>query len=91
MTFAISCAQLKPPGYYIRRANGLFPAPYPADCEQLKQVTRLYHLLGIFLAKVLQDGRLVDLPLARPLLKLMCSKVGAHQCTRTQYLFNLLN
>ena len=67
-------AQVKPPGYYVRRANGLFPAPFPAGCAQLAEVTRLYHLLGIFLAKVMQDGRLVDLPLSRPLLKLMCSK-----------------
>lgn len=34
----------------------------------------LFKVLGIFLAKVLQDGRLVDLPLARPFLKLLVSE-----------------
>ena len=28
--------------------------------------------LGVFLAKTLQDNRLVDLPLSNPLLKLIC-------------------
>lgn len=30
--------------------------------------------MGVFLAKVLQDGRLVDLPLSKPFLKFMCSR-----------------
>ena len=33
----------------------------------------MFHFLGILLAKVLQDSRLVDLPLSRPFLKLMSS------------------
>ena len=28
--------------------------------------------MGVFLAKTLQDNRLVDLPLSKPFLKLMC-------------------
>ena len=32
----------------------------------------MFWFLGVFLAKTLQDNRLVDLPLSYPLLKLMC-------------------
>ena len=31
-----------------------------------------YFFTGVFLAKALQDGRLVDLPLSTPFLKLLC-------------------
>ncbi|KAM9294001.1 E3 ubiquitin-protein ligase HECTD1 isoform 2-T2 [Gastrophryne carolinensis] len=63
---------LKPPGYYVQRSCGLFPAPYPQDSEELDRVTRLCHFLGIFLAKCIQDNRLVDLPISKPFFKLMC-------------------
>merc|ERR1712062_440878 len=33
---------------------------------------KLFWFLGVFLAKTLQDNRLVDLPLSNPLLKLIC-------------------
>ncbi|PIO35906.1 hypothetical protein AB205_0131630, partial [Aquarana catesbeiana] len=63
---------LKPPGYYVQRSCGLFPAPYPQDSEELDRVTRLCHFLGIFLAKCIQDNRLVDLPISKPFFRLMC-------------------
>jgi len=62
----------KPPGYYIRREGGLFPSPLPQDGELCEKVSQLFWFLGVFLAKTLQDNRLVDLPLSRPFLKLMC-------------------
>ena len=62
----------KPAGYYVRRESGLFPAPLPQETELCERVSRLFYFLGIFLAKTLQDNRLVDLPLSTPLLKLMC-------------------
>ncbi|XP_066988994.1 E3 ubiquitin-protein ligase HECTD1 isoform X6 [Macrobrachium rosenbergii] len=62
----------RPPGYYIRRQGGLFPAPLPQDSSLCDQAVKLFHFLGVFLAKTLQDNRLVDLPLSRPFLKLMC-------------------
>jgi E3 ubiquitin-protein ligase HECTD1 len=81
---------LKPPGYalsptyiiyaileyryYVRRAGGLFPAPLPKDSENCRRAAQLFRAFGIFLAKILQDGRIVDLPLARPLLKLLVSE-----------------
>ncbi|KAK8751081.1 hypothetical protein OTU49_012922 [Cherax quadricarinatus] len=65
-------SQTRPPGYYICRQGGLFPAPLPQDNSICDQVVELFHFLGIFLAKTLQDNRLVDLPLSRPFLKLMC-------------------
>ena len=64
--------QHKPPGYYIRRTGGLFPAPLPQESAACDRAVQLFHFIGVFLAKTLQDNRLVDLPLSRPFLKLMC-------------------
>nr|CAD7200637.1 unnamed protein product [Timema douglasi] len=62
----------KPPGYYVRRPAGLFPSPLPQDSLACDRATKYFWFLGVFLAKVLQDNRLVDLPLSQPFLKLMC-------------------
>uniref|UniRef100_A0A0K2TN15 E3 ubiquitin-protein ligase n=1 Tax=Lepeophtheirus salmonis TaxID=72036 RepID=A0A0K2TN15_LEPSM len=62
----------KPPGYYVTRTNGLFPAPLPQNSEMCERVSKLFWFVGIFLAKTLQDNRLVDLPLSYPFLKLLC-------------------
>ena len=84
----------KPPGYYVLRPTGLFPAPLPQDSPICDHAEQLYWFLGqhlkpllvwiqklietfirctgVFLAKALQDGRLVDLPLSTPFLKLLC-------------------
>nr|XP_033808047.1 E3 ubiquitin-protein ligase HECTD1 isoform X5 [Geotrypetes seraphini] len=63
---------LKPPGYYVQRSCGLFTAPFPQDSDELDRITKLFHFLGIFLAKCIQDNRLVDLPISKPFFKLMC-------------------
>ncbi|XP_048516518.1 E3 ubiquitin-protein ligase Ufd4 isoform X1 [Dendroctonus ponderosae] len=63
---------LKPPGFYVRRASGLFPAPLPQNSEVCDKAVKYFWFLGVFLAKVLQDNRLVDLPLSKSFLKLMC-------------------
>ncbi|KAJ8975323.1 hypothetical protein NQ317_008309 [Molorchus minor] len=63
---------LKPPGYYVRRESGLFPAPLPQDSENCDKAVKHFYFLGVFLAKILQDNRLVDLPLSKSFLKLMC-------------------
>ena len=62
----------KPPGYYVTRPSGLFPAPLPQDSEICAKAAKYFWFLGVFLAKTLQDNRLVDLPLSHPLLKLIC-------------------
>lgn len=62
----------KPIGYYVRRPSGLFPAPLPQDSEVCERVSKYFWFLGVFLAKVLQDGRLVDLPLSTSFLELLC-------------------
>ncbi|XP_070578123.1 E3 ubiquitin-protein ligase HECTD1-like isoform X2 [Ptychodera flava] len=62
----------KPPGYYVQRTSGLFTAPLPQDNEDTDRVVQIFYFLGIFLAKCIQDTRLVDIPLSRPFLKLMC-------------------
>lgn len=63
---------MKPPGYYVRRISGLFPAPLPQNAEICDKAVKYFWFLGVFLAKVLQDNRLVDLPLSKSFLKLMC-------------------
>ena len=63
---------VKPPGYYVTRESGLFPAPLPQDGLMCSKVANLFWFLGAFLAKTLQDNRLVDLPLSRPFLKMLC-------------------
>ncbi|XP_055309566.1 E3 ubiquitin-protein ligase Ufd4 isoform X3 [Sitodiplosis mosellana] len=62
----------KPIGYYVQRVSGLFPAPLPQISEQCERVSKYFWFLGVFLAKVLQDGRLVDLPLSKSFLQLLC-------------------
>ena len=62
----------KPAGYYVLRPGGLFPAPLPQDSPLAKKVSGLFYILGVFLAKTFQDGRLVDLPLSNAFLKLIC-------------------
>ncbi|CAH1173687.1 unnamed protein product [Phaedon cochleariae] len=63
---------VKPPGYYVLRSSGLFPAPLPQQSEICDKAVRYFHFLGILLAKILQDNRLIDLPLSKSFLKLMC-------------------
>ncbi|XP_024878263.1 E3 ubiquitin-protein ligase HECTD1 isoform X3 [Temnothorax curvispinosus] len=68
----VSGEKIRPAGYYVTRTSGLFPAPLPQDSAGCDRAVRYFWFLGVFLAKVLQDNRLVDLPLSRPFLKLMC-------------------
>lgn len=63
---------VKPVGYYVRRSTGLFPAPLPQESEICERVSKYFWFLGVFLAKVLQDGRLVDLPLSKSFLQFLC-------------------
>ncbi|KAJ8291152.1 hypothetical protein GJAV_G00021980 [Gymnothorax javanicus] len=79
---------LKPPGYYVQRSCGLFPAPFPQESDELERISKLFLFLGIFLAKCIQDNRLVDLPISRAFFKLLCmgdiksnmSKLLYHSC-----------
>jgi E3 ubiquitin-protein ligase HECTD1 len=71
-TLSSEQGESKPPGYYVRRKGGLFLAPLPQDSVQCDRAVTLFHFLGVFLAKALQDNMLVDIPLSRPFLKFMC-------------------
>jgi len=64
---------VRPAGFYVQRQTGLFPAPMPQDSPTCDKVCRYFRFLGIFIAKVFQDSRLVDLPLSRPFFKVLCS------------------
>nr|CAD2122828.1 unnamed protein product [Meloidogyne enterolobii] len=66
----------KPPGYYVHSVGGLFPAPWPTttNCaDDFSKQLELFQLFGIFIAKAIQDDRLVDLPLSPVFLKLILS------------------
>jgi len=63
---------VKPTGYYVQRSCGLFPAPLPQDAPETETAEKLFNFMGTFFAKCIQDSRLVDMPLSRPFLKLMC-------------------
>lgn len=65
---------------FVHHPNGLFPAPYPQDHTNIDRICKLFHFLGIFLAKCLQDNRLVDIPLSEPFHKLLC--LGKSPTTR---------
>ncbi|XP_057377283.1 E3 ubiquitin-protein ligase Ufd4-like [Daphnia carinata] len=82
---SVADSGVKPPGYYVVRPSGLFPAPLPQDSPICDRAEQLYWFLGVFLAKALQDGRLVDLPLSTPFLKLLCQ--GDVSCPAQQPVF----
>ena len=56
----------------------LFPAPYPQNSERMEEICKLFAFFGIFLAKCLQDNRLVDLPLSQPFFKMLCAGKGKY-------------
>jgi E3 ubiquitin-protein ligase HECTD1 len=60
---------------YVHHSCGLFPAPLPPTHPTTMRVCQLFHFLGVFIGKALQDGRLVDLPLSIPFLKLLCNSL----------------
>ncbi|XP_034668273.1 E3 ubiquitin-protein ligase Ufd4 [Drosophila subobscura] len=65
----------KPVGYYVnRREHGLFPAPLPQNSEKCESVLKYFWFFGVLIAKVLQDMRLVDIPLSTSFLQLLCHK-----------------
>lgn len=61
------------PNMFVYQKNGLFPVAYPPTHENLPQVLDYFSFMGIFLAKSLQDQRLVDMPFSYPFLKIICA------------------
>ncbi|EDW86666.2 uncharacterized protein Dwil_GK23521 [Drosophila willistoni] len=74
----------KPVGYYVNiRDHGLFPAPLPQNSEVCKNVCEYFWFFGVFIAKVLQDMRLVDMPLSTSFLQLLCHKhLSSQNCQK---------
>jgi E3 ubiquitin-protein ligase TRIP12 len=64
-------------GEYVRAPYGLFPRPWPATSEDTRytKVISYYGLLGRTVAKALQDGRLLDLPLSTAFYKFILGQV----------------
>lgn len=57
----------------MQHSCGLFPAPWPQENSDLPRICQLFELMGLFVAKCIQDGRRVDLPLSQSFFKLMCT------------------
>lgn len=60
---------------FVHEKNGLFPAAYPVGTtnDHFESVLEYFNFMGIFIAKSLQDQRLVDIPFSHPFLKLVTS------------------
>ncbi|KAM7482746.1 hypothetical protein LguiB_007329 [Lonicera macranthoides] len=61
---------------FVQAPLGLFPRPWPSNADtsdgsQLSKVIEYFRLLGRVMAKALQDGRLLDLPLSTAFYKLV--------------------
>ena len=59
---------------YVRKLEGLFPAPYPQDHKKLDDICNYFSLMGIYFAKCLLDKYLIDILLSISFLKLLCMK-----------------
>lgn len=44
----------------------------------MPRICRLFSFLGVFLAKCLQDNRLIDIPLSAPFFKMLCASKGKY-------------
>lgn len=64
----------KPFGYYVLAKQGLFPVALPRGAPHFHDIVERFRFLGVFVAKSLQDNRLVDLPLSLAMFKLMCGR-----------------
>ena len=62
----------RPPDYYVTNRHGLFPVALPRGADHFHDVLERFHFLGTFVAKSLQDSRLVALPLSISMFKVMC-------------------
>ncbi|XP_061372413.1 E3 ubiquitin-protein ligase UPL3-like [Gastrolobium bilobum] len=65
-----------PLGLLVQSPLGLFPQPWPSNADasegsQFSKVVEYFRLLGRVMAKALQDGRLLDLPLSVAFYKLV--------------------
>lgn len=66
---------------FVQAPLGLFPRPWPSNADasdgsQLSKVIEYFRLLGRVMAKALQDGRLLDLPLSTAFYKLVLGQVS---------------
>ena len=67
-------------GELVQAPLGLFPRPWPTNSDasessQFSKVIEYFRLLGRVMAKALQDGRLLDLPLSVAFYKLVLCQV----------------
>jgi E3 ubiquitin-protein ligase TRIP12 len=76
----------------IQAPLGLFPRPWPSNVDvsegsRLFKVIEYFRLVGRVVAKVLQDGRLLDLPLSTAFYKLALGQVQILLFVNTVFVF----
>lgn len=76
------------PDFYVNYSAGLFPAPLDQNHKNIKEVCQMFEFLGTFIAKALQDNRLVDLPLSLSFLKLF-SHPSSKSCSEIKLIDKL--
>lgn len=64
---------------YVLSSAGLFPTPWPAD-RIPAAILRRFYVMGITIAKCLQDCRRIDIPLSKPFLKLLSAYGNVQFC-----------
>lgn len=65
----------------VQAPLGLFPRPWAPNADtsegsQFSKVVEYFRLVGRVMAKALQDGRLLDLPMSTAFYKLVLGQVG---------------
>lgn len=68
-------------GDLVQAPLGLFPRPWPSNADasegsQFYKIIEYFRLVGRVMAKALQDGRLLDLPLSTAFYKLVLGQVS---------------
>jgi E3 ubiquitin-protein ligase TRIP12 len=79
-------------GDLVQAPLGLFPRPWPpsadtSDGSQFSKVIEYFRLVGRVMAKALQDGRLLDLPLSTAFYKLVLGQVSLLDQEKTNPFF----
>lgn len=79
-------------GDLVQAPLGLFPRPWPpsadtSDGSQFSKAIEYFRLVGRVMAKALQDGRLLDLPLSTAFYKLVLGQVSLLDYEKTNPFF----
>lgn len=77
----------------VQAPLGLFPQPWPpsaaaSEGSKFFKVVEYFRLVGRTMAKALQDGRLLDLPLSTAFYKLLLGQVSSGPLSQIHFIFS---